>query len=139
MLTRVMLFPWVFWQVAHSFAGCFWRDYIFVVSMFGNEPGFSPPRQPRGFRRRWIEKSAASVSNGASPAVSVAHPLSELDDCMADRQSDASRGFEHFNSWMYIPDGAADVDDGFYEPESPVDTLLGDAPAISVSGPAALE
>jgi len=58
---------------------------------------------------------------------------------MADRQSDASRGFEHFNSWMYIPDGAADVDDGFYEPESPVDTLLGDAPAISVSGPAALE
>lgn len=102
--------------ILHGFHGrvlfhllvAFGRGYSSVISMFGDEPGFSPPRRPRGFRRRWSERSAASVSHVASPPGSVAPP-SEANDCMGDYQSEMMEGFDNFNSWMYIPhDAAAD-------------------------------
>ena len=65
LVMRILHLLLVFWQVALLFAGCFWRDYNSAITMLTDEPGESPPRSLRGFRRRWSERSAASESHGA--------------------------------------------------------------------------
>ena len=60
-------------------------------------------------------------------------------DFMDDVASEQMGGFGAFDSWMYIPECAADGTADNYEPESPVETLLGDIPALKVSGPAQVE
>ena len=135
-MMRILHLLLVFWQVALLFAGCFWRDYNSAITMLTDEPGESPPRSLRGFRRRWSERSAASESHGASPH-EFAEPFGHASlDFMDDVASEQMGGFGAFDSWMYIPECAADGTADNYEPESPVETLLGDIPALKVSGPA---
>ena len=138
-MMRILHLLLVFWQVALLFAGCFWRDYNSAITMLTDEPGESPPRSLRGFRRRWSERSAASESHGVSPH-EFAEPFGHASlDFMDDVASEQMGGFGAFDSWMYIPECAADGTADNYEPESPVETLLGDIPALKVSGPAQVE
>ena len=136
---RILHFSLVFWQVALLFAGCFWRDYNSVVTMYADEPGESLPRSLRGFRRRWSERSAASESHGVSPHELTEQPGNVSFDFMDDVASEQLDGFGAFDSWMHIPECAADGTADSYEPESPVETLQGDAPALKVFGPSQVE
>ena len=121
------------------FAGCFWRDYNSVVTMYADEPGESPPRSLRGFRSDGL--------NGLLPQNHMEFPPHELTeqpgnvsfDFMDDVASEQLDGFGAFDSWMHIPECAADGTADSYEPESPVETLQGDAPALKVSGPSQVE
>ena len=101
-----------------------------------DEPGSSPKRALRGFRKRWTSEKSVSAGSGlSSPERSTASQV--YPDGLQSFDADFDpEGFAGHASWILLQPDLSSAEQDFYEPESPLPDLSFDSgvPTVVDSG-----